>query len=352
MAAYGDFSLAAARDRYDRRSNSRSPRPAGWTATSMDEQADDVAGLLRALDLSPVIVFGTSAGANILSNLVLRHPAVLRAAIFHEPVYVSVTTNPEGRCAQVAGHWSTTAWPGAIRRPQWNCSCRGSSGSRHSRQLILSCVSGCCATGHLVRSGNGHCPGLSAPTRPVHPDTAPLCGHGRSDPAAADHWRYEAALWLARQLDTALVELPGAHMLYLTQPLVLAEALRHPARQAHLTPLHSPTPEHGRKENPVARGDDAEPRRLWRSCAVGKDVDPHRRTHGSTAEGKAVTMIPYGLGIVRHEPVQLLAEGAPVGQDGQVWGWVEAVLWYSLESHALVHALGDSHPLVGVQADQ
>ena len=37
---------------YDRRGNSRSPRPTGWTATSVAEQADDAAGLIDALDLA------------------------------------------------------------------------------------------------------------------------------------------------------------------------------------------------------------------------------------------------------------------------------------------------------------
>src|SRR5262245_55308715 len=50
---------------YDRRGNSRSPRPAGWARTSMDEQADDAAGLILALELAPAAVFGTSGGAVI-----------------------------------------------------------------------------------------------------------------------------------------------------------------------------------------------------------------------------------------------------------------------------------------------
>ena len=45
---------------YDRRGNSRSPRPSGWTTTSVAEQADDAAGLIQLLGLSPAVVFGTS----------------------------------------------------------------------------------------------------------------------------------------------------------------------------------------------------------------------------------------------------------------------------------------------------
>jgi len=74
---------------YDRRGNSRSPRPADWTGTTIEEQAEDAAGLLEALDLAPAIVFGTSAAAGILAGVSLQRPEVVRGAIFHEPVFPS-----------------------------------------------------------------------------------------------------------------------------------------------------------------------------------------------------------------------------------------------------------------------
>ena len=61
---------------YDRRANSRSLWPPGWTSTTVGEQADDAASLLRGLDLAPAIVFGTSAAAGILADLCIRHPHV------------------------------------------------------------------------------------------------------------------------------------------------------------------------------------------------------------------------------------------------------------------------------------
>ncbi len=45
---------------YDRRGNSRSPRPVGWEKTTIEEQADDAAWLLNATRLAPAAVFGTS----------------------------------------------------------------------------------------------------------------------------------------------------------------------------------------------------------------------------------------------------------------------------------------------------
>lgn len=70
---------------YDRRGNSRSTAPAGWSATSVDEQADDAAALIAGLGLAPAFVFGNSSGATIAIDLALRHPEVLRAVVAHEP---------------------------------------------------------------------------------------------------------------------------------------------------------------------------------------------------------------------------------------------------------------------------
>ena len=57
---------------YDRRGNSRSPRPENWTEAPVDEQADDAAALLEALGLAPAVVYGHSAGGD--------HPGRPRAA--------------------------------------------------------------------------------------------------------------------------------------------------------------------------------------------------------------------------------------------------------------------------------
>jgi pimeloyl-ACP methyl ester carboxylesterase len=65
---------------YDRRGLSRSPRPVDWTATSVEEQADDAAALLRTLGLAPAVVVGHSGGASIACGLVARHPDVVRHA--------------------------------------------------------------------------------------------------------------------------------------------------------------------------------------------------------------------------------------------------------------------------------
>jgi pimeloyl-ACP methyl ester carboxylesterase len=75
---------------YDRRGNSRSPCPEGWTSTSMDEQADDCAALIEALGLERPVVFGSSGGGAITIAFLERHAALLRGAIVHEPVLPAV----------------------------------------------------------------------------------------------------------------------------------------------------------------------------------------------------------------------------------------------------------------------
>src|SRR5215218_8213887 len=84
---------------YDRRGYSRSPRPTNWTVTSVNEQADDAAALLRRLDLVPAVTLGHSSGASIVCSLVARHAQVVRHAVSYEPPLLAVI--PQGE--QVIG---------------------------------------------------------------------------------------------------------------------------------------------------------------------------------------------------------------------------------------------------------
>ena len=87
---------------YDRRGNSRSSRPPVWCATTPEEQADDAAGLLRALELAPAAAFGTSSGAICALCLLIRHPGLVRAAILHEPPMLSVLERGDDVRATIA----------------------------------------------------------------------------------------------------------------------------------------------------------------------------------------------------------------------------------------------------------
>ena len=68
---------------YDRRGHSRSERPD--TPGSVDEDGDDLAALLEALDLAPAHVATNSWGGNIALRLATRRPDVFRSLSCHEP---------------------------------------------------------------------------------------------------------------------------------------------------------------------------------------------------------------------------------------------------------------------------
>jgi pimeloyl-ACP methyl ester carboxylesterase len=70
---------------YDRRGLSRSHRPRDWKQTSVEEQAEDAAELLSALQLAPAAVVGVSLGAVIALELMLKHPNHMRRASLLDP---------------------------------------------------------------------------------------------------------------------------------------------------------------------------------------------------------------------------------------------------------------------------
>jgi pimeloyl-ACP methyl ester carboxylesterase len=86
---------------YDRRGNSRSLAPAGWTTTTVDEQADDAAALLEALGIPTASVYGHSIGAPIALDLALRRPEIVDTVILHDPAMMSVLADPGAVLAMV-----------------------------------------------------------------------------------------------------------------------------------------------------------------------------------------------------------------------------------------------------------
>lgn len=81
---------------YDRRGHSRSELPN--RPGSVDEDGDDLAALLEALDLAPAHVVTSSSGGNIALRLATRRPEVFRSLTCHEPPLFSLLEDdPESR---------------------------------------------------------------------------------------------------------------------------------------------------------------------------------------------------------------------------------------------------------------
>jgi len=70
---------------YDRRGHTRSERPEPFLRTTREQEADDAAALLDALDAAPAVVIGRSYGGDVAFELARRHPEHVRAIVGLEP---------------------------------------------------------------------------------------------------------------------------------------------------------------------------------------------------------------------------------------------------------------------------
>jgi pimeloyl-ACP methyl ester carboxylesterase len=214
---------------YDRRANSRSPRPENWTAAPIDEQADDAAALLRALELAPAVAYGNSQGAIILTSVALRHPDVLRGAIFHEPPFVAVTSVAEELGAtlqQLIGDGMATGGP----RMATELFLRWVAGDETFESFDPQLRERMLGNGDVLfgLELEGTMAYLPAPEQlaEVSLPCVVAVGVDNRNPAAKHHWFYETSRWLADGLRAPLVETPGAHVPQATHARALAETLR------------------------------------------------------------------------------------------------------------------------------
>jgi pimeloyl-ACP methyl ester carboxylesterase len=214
---------------YDRRGNSRSSRPTGWTQTSLAEQADDAAALLGALGQQPAMVVGTSAGGSIALELALRHPQAVQTAVVHEPPILAGTTNPHAVTADLealVGQGMAAGGPPAamesfLRWAAGDATFEAVDPADRDRWL----VNGEVFFGVELAPTMAYAPSVEA----IVDAQVPIVAAGSSanhDPASPHHFLYQAAAWLAHQVGVDLVEVPGGHMAYLTDPAAVAEGLR------------------------------------------------------------------------------------------------------------------------------
>jgi pimeloyl-ACP methyl ester carboxylesterase len=214
-----DFTVVS----YDRRGNSRSPRPVGWSSTSAEEQADDAAALLGALGLAPAAVFGTSIGATIALCLAMRHPDAVRGVALHEPAMLSLARRPQEvqqRLAALVREGMAAGGPTTALERFWlsvsdEANWRALEPGLRARMLENA------DTFFTVELG---------PLGSYRPDEAAL-GALRvpvellvSDLSAP--FRAEIADWLAERIGAPVRRTPGTHTPYHDHPRELVEAIR------------------------------------------------------------------------------------------------------------------------------
>lgn len=207
---------------YDRRGNSRSPRPHGWSHTSTDEQADDLAGLIAALEVGPAAVYGTSAGAIITLAAALRHELQLRTAILHEPPLMSVLAHPEDAMAvlqPIIDAGMASGGPKGALVAFLGFAAGEALGSLPAATLERMMGNAEVVFGVEFGTFESWRPEDAALRRvalPVHV----MCG------ALSPPFFAEASDWIAEHLGTATVAAPGTHVPNFDRPEELVTAIR------------------------------------------------------------------------------------------------------------------------------
>ena len=206
---------------YDRRANSRSPRPAGWSATSVGEQVADAAAMLELAD-GPGVVYGSSVGAIIALELARTRPELVTAALLHEMPLISVLADPAPVVAAIGGivepafarGGPDAALEAFLRFAFGDAIVDGLDPQQRARML---------RNGEVAMT-------IELPVfqayRPDPPTLEGARAHALVGAEEGVPFFHEAASWLARALGNEVVEAPGAHGPQFDRPRELAALIR------------------------------------------------------------------------------------------------------------------------------
>ena len=205
----GDFTIIS----YDRRAFCRSPRPEGYTATNVEEQADDAAAIIEATGLGPVTVWGNSSGAIIGLALLLRHPEVVSGAMLHEPPLFAGAEDAAGVLAWLKQSTAEGKVPFLKMLTGDQIYSEFSEGYKERLAADCTWIDHEFDVFEYFRPSDED---LAAVTIPV----VVLCG------ADSAPFFMQAATWLAERLSTTVQVMPGNHGVHYSQPDEVAKIIR------------------------------------------------------------------------------------------------------------------------------
>ena len=105
---------------YDRRGYGASRATAEDARTTVHEQAEDLAALVRGLGAEPALLVGADFGALVVLDVLLRHHGLARAAVLVDPpVYAFVPQATEALSEQRAGLEEAIRTEGAEAAVSW-----------------------------------------------------------------------------------------------------------------------------------------------------------------------------------------------------------------------------------------
>ncbi|MDA3644403.1 alpha/beta hydrolase [Saccharopolyspora indica] len=210
---------------YDRRGLSRSTAVDNSAPVTIATHADDAAAILGAVTSQPAFVVGPSIGAVIGLDLAVRYPGRVARLIAHEPPMPSLVQDPDQeagldevaalayddvgaairRFAALGGHRSESQEPEASPAPPVG-------DIRANLQWFFD------HDFSAVRAATFDVDRLLALPQP--PQIIPTGGE-----ESRGHWEYRCAEQLARELGSALVEMPGGHNGFVSHPRAAAALL-------------------------------------------------------------------------------------------------------------------------------
>ena len=207
---------------YDHRGLSRSAGAAA-VDVSIESHAEDAAELLRTVTDRPARVIGTSIGAVIGLQLVVRHLDLVHALVAHEPPLESVVPDPEQRSG--LDEVAVLARDDVFAAVRHFASLGGPSDDAKESEASPPPPVGDPAANlrqfftHDFEAVRSHAPDLERLAHSRVPLT--ITGGERS----RGRWEYRCAQKLAELLDQDLVELPGGHTSLVSHPAGTASAL-------------------------------------------------------------------------------------------------------------------------------
>jgi pimeloyl-ACP methyl ester carboxylesterase len=206
---------------YDRRANSRSPRPAGWNATSLEEQVADAAAMLQ-LGGGASMVYGSSVGAIVALELARSLPDLVSVALLHEMPLISVLVDPI-RVASGIGEIVEPAFARGGPDAALEAFLRFAFGDAIVDQLDPQERARMISNGEVAMT-------IELPVfQSYRPDPATLRGLHAHALVGADEavpFFHEAAAWLAEAIGNEVVEVAGAHGPQFDRPRELAAQIR------------------------------------------------------------------------------------------------------------------------------
>lgn len=205
---------------YDRRGSSRSSRPSGWAASSVQQHADDAAALALGLDVAPVAAYGHNAGASTVLELMIRYPTLLRGAVVHEPPLATVLEDPQAAMSYLdialrqAGRGPRAMYLAFVNAQEPALLDRLPSGIRE--RLLAKAERFTAAEAEIFAGYRPDEALLSEKRVPL------LVVQGRK---SSPH-HHEANRWVAARTGAAVAEIPGGHWPFLEGTGPFVEAIR------------------------------------------------------------------------------------------------------------------------------